>query len=368
MKQLFPAIAALLLITACKKETDIQIKEVEKTYSWTEVKQLYGTKRIILGMSQNGSTLFLQEPGFQGLLTPQPTDPLYRQYGYYRSAATYFPTNIRVRLPMSATFIAQPDRDTLVELLPPTEPVTQGYRTYIHLRKLDAQATGVTTEFSGSSRPFGAINRNNYLLFSYRTATASADPTLRFILANVQAQPAGNLKQQARVVTVPVGAGTNGVYVRWITAIDDYFLVNCGDAGLYKIREDGTFRRVYGYSVTDACYEWQGTVYLVEEYNSILKSEDDGETWQRFTGTPDVFDFTTYYVVGDSLIGVTPSPGQLFTLRWNGNRYSTRILKNDGLGQGDVRGLEQLGDTVYVGTTSGLFKRPLKAFFETKTE
>ncbi|MGI4883906.1 MAG: hypothetical protein ACRYFR_02985 [Janthinobacterium lividum] len=41
-------------------------------------------------------------------------------------------------------------------------------------------------------------------------------------------------------------------------------------------------------------------------------------------------------------------------------------MKNDGLEYTDFADLAQLGDTVYLGTTSGLFKRPLSNFFEGK--
>ena len=134
-----------------------------------------------------------------------------------------------------------------------------------------------------------------------------------------------------------------------------------------SIREDGTIKRVFGANETDICYKWQGILYAVEEYNSILLSKDDGETWQRATGTPDAFNFTSYHTVSDSLVVVTHgSDNQIFTLKWQGSNYTIRALKNDGFGQGDITGLEQLGDTVYVGTTGGLFKRPLSQFFEPK--
>jgi hypothetical protein len=39
-------------------------------------------------------------------------------------------------------------------------------------------------------------------------------------------------------------------------------------------------------------------------------------------------------------------------------------LKSNGLGKADFTDIVQLGDTVYLGTTGGLFKRPLNKFFE----
>lgn len=79
--------------------------------------------------------------------------------------------------------------------------------------------------------------------------------------------------------------------------------------------------------------------------------------------------FAKYCAVGDSLAGASQSTApQIFTLNWQGAIYSGHLLRTDGLGQGDVRGLEQLGDTVYAGTTSGFFKQPTKGFFVTKQQ
>jgi hypothetical protein len=361
---------ALVLTTACKKEVEkIVVQEVAKTYSWAPASRLYGTNSIVVQMSKNDEALLLQAPYFLNIVSPNPASASYKRFGYVSTLAAYFPGDIYQRLPISRDFIAQPAiaqpaQDTLVELLRPTEAVTTSYKAYVHLRQLDPQATGIIWPDGINHQPFGAISRDNFLLFGYHTV---ANTDIRLVLTKVSLNAGAQLQAQSRVLTLATLPGFTYMPIRWIQAIDDYFLVNCGDAGLYKIKEDGTAKRVYTPGVADACYKWQGTVYIVEEYNSLLLSKDDGETWQRATGTPDLFNFTTYHVVGDSLIGVTHQlVSQLFTLRWRGAQYSIRPLKSDGLGLAEVRGLEQLGDTVYVGTTGGLFKRPVRQFFDSK--
>lgn len=101
----------------------------------------------------------------------------------------------------------------------------------------------------------------------------------------------------------------------------------------------------------------------------MLVSPDDGATWSRYAGLPDYFNFTSYHVVQDSLIAVSHLAGAgnaLFTLRFNGMNYTARFLKNDGLDRAEVTSLAQLRDSVYIGTTSGLFVRSVNQFFETK--
>jgi hypothetical protein len=167
-------------------------------------------------------------------------------------------------------------------------------------------------------------------------------------------------------IEIPISYLVASSYVRNIAAIDDYFLVNLVDAGIYKIKQDGTFRQVHSGALADAFYKWNNTVYAPVEYNRILTSTDNGDSWQLSTGTPDHFTLTNYYTVGDSLVGV--HFGNLFTLNWNGPRFTSRFLKNDGLERARITGIETLRDTVYVATTSGLFARPIKQFFETKAK
>lgn len=350
-------------LAACKKEVEIQIKEVDKTYSWAEIKRLYGTDKVILNTGKDANSVFMQTPSLLGILSPLKNPPVKNRFGYYITAFAALPNDVSLKVPIGPVFLTFPARDTLLQLTRTTEPVTSSYNAYINLRQLDPRATSIIRT-STSWLPFGAINRNNTLLFGYRTPTFN---DLRFVLAKVNVTAGGPLQAQSRTVIISAPAGRAYSSIRWIKAVDDYFLVNC-DGGLYKIREDGSAKQVFGANSTDDCYKWQGVLYAVEEYNSILISKDDGETWQRSTGAPDAFTFTSYHVIGDSLIGAAHGAGSnyLFTLRWNGPNYRIRALKNDGLGQGSISGIEQLGDTVYVGTTSGLFKRPLNAFFETK--
>lgn len=356
------ALAALFLTTACKKEVEkIVVQEVDKVYSWQQIKRLYGLENTILGMGKDDNSIYTQTPGLLGILTPPKNPPVKNRFGYYLNAAAGLPTSVDIKVPISATFLAVPFQDSLIELIRPTEPVNNSFKGLIRLRQLDPEAIGITL-LNTRWLPFGAVNRNNFLLFGYYVA---AHTDIRLVLSKVSVSGAGNLQAQSR--TIRISSPTQPYSsIKWVVAIDNYFLINC-DAGLYKIQEDGTSRRVFGGNTTDVCYKWQGLLYAVEEYNSILLSKDEGETWQRATGTPDAFNFTSYHTVSDSLVAITHGgDNQIFTLKWKGSNYTIRALKNDGFGQSEINGMEQLGDTVYVGTTSGLFKRPLSKFFETK--
>jgi len=358
-----------VLAAACRKEVEkIVVQEVEKQTSWMASPGLYSTSAVIIGMSKTANSVLVQSPVFLNIITPKPGSPAYRQFGYIGRVAVGFPADVYLRMPFSADFFvsAYSVQDTLVTLAPTAEPVTTGYSTYVRLRKIDPQAIGITANKSPSGLPFGAINKHNYLLFGYQAAGPAGN--LNFALTKVTRQAVGNITAQTQRVRIALPLALAGSQLRWIKAIDDYFLVGCEDAGLYKIREDGSVTCVFAApTLATTCYQWQSTVYVPESDGSILVSTTNGDSWQRYQGMPPVLRFATYHAVGDSLVGVSQALGpQLFTLNWRGPAYRLRVLRNDGLGQGEVRGLEQFGDTVYAGTTGGLFRQPTKGFFVTK--
>lgn len=364
-KSTYPLLITILLLTAaCRREVEkLVVQQVDKQYSWAEIRQnIYGNQRYIVGLGHNATTLFLQEPFFMGFLTPQLNGGTH----YMEQAAAYFPTDIALRMPLGASFAVQPARDTLLNFFPstPADVVTPPQHTYYSLRQLDPRATGIVPN-NRSYHSFGAIDRNGYLLFGY--ATNLTDTFLRFGLAHVATQPSGLLAVQAQPLAVPTNTLTTSAYIRWIVAIDNYFLVNCGSAGLFKVVESGAVKQVFAASSSEVAYKFQGVVYIHEQ-GQVLRSQDDGETWVRSAGTPLYLTLSTGQAVGDSLVCVNHEFGanDLFTLRWRANGYTTRPLRNDGFSNASINDLAVLGDTVYLGTTSGLYKRPLSRFFESK--
>lgn len=338
----------------CKKETVIEIKEVEKQVSWREAGPLAGLQRIILSTGHDGQALYLQQPDYFTRFSGGGHPP-----GDFRAVGR-FPTDVTIRLPIGHDFFAYPASDSLLVLCRNNNPLN--YEAFLYLRRLDPSAIRFNTRLFSLSKCM-AINANNYLLSPYDT-NRPGSPMTFLLTAVTPGAPGTRVTTSTRLVTIPV-ASSSGTYVRNLAAIDDYFLVNLGGAGLYKIRQDGSFHQVYGPAVVDAFYKWQTTLYAPVEYNKLLTSQDAGETWQlSSTTTPDHFTLASYYPVGDSLVGVYGS--NLYSLRWQGPRYTTRFLKNDGLERATVTGIEYLRDTVYVATTAGLFARPIKTFFDSK--
>ena len=149
-----------------------------------------------------------------------------------------------------------------------------------------------------------------------------------------------------------------------IMAIDDYFIVNCGYDGVYKVKEDGTFRKIIDYGAISVIYKYQNNVYLYDFRDKVFISSDNSENWQEYSISSEFPIRGKYSIIKDSLVAIRQ--GNIFTLKWNGTNYTQRFLKNDGFETADVNGIEILKDTVYVATTSGLYVKPVSTFFDTK--
>jgi hypothetical protein len=354
-------LSLLLLLSglaACKKEIET-IKEVPVVASWTRSVYLQGSESVILAASGSPTQLSLFGPRTLVRLTAPAAGPQLTRQGYVT-----VPIGFDNRPVVSPALYAQPVRDSLVYVFYTTNPIAPA--AIIRLKKLDALVQEVGTRGLDIFH-FGAFNRNNYFLFSYFNAEPQNPIKLVLTPVGIDASAIVPPTLQPRVLTIPNPYPLSRPDVRNIVAIDDYFLVSVGGVGVYKVWQDGTYKLVYADKVfADSFYKWQGWVYATLEYNEMLASNNDGATWQLWKDVPDFFNFTTYHVVQDSLIGLTHNSGgnAFFTLRWKNGTYTARRLKDDGLERLSFTSLDQVRDTVYISTTGGLFKRPLTKFFE----
>lgn len=370
------ALSAISLLTtvACTKEVE-KIVVQDKVYSWAEVKQISGSQKIIVQMTQDASSLYLQQLGYLGRITPLPGAAGPNQPGYYWAVTQIFqplPYDLRSHIPMNAQFYLKPvgDDNMILRAFPTTYTPPDNFPADINLRRLDPTAAGFV--INRSSPPyfgFGAITRNNVSLVGY--SVAPADRALHFVLSRLTLEsgvPKGPVTVDSRLLIVPLLQA----HPYTIAAIDDYFLVNVISQGLYKISESGQVKQVMASpnAAIVSYHRYKGVLYAINNsgQNGVFLSFDDGENWQLRNGVPDYFVYSTFHPIGDSIVGISHGVANnaIYTLRWQGNNLRVRELKNDGLNRADFTDLAQLGDTVYLSTTGGLFRRPLSSFFESR--
>ncbi|AII51300.1 hypothetical protein [Hymenobacter sp. APR13] len=364
---------SLLTTVACTKEVERVVVQ-EKAYSWAEVKQLAGSQKNIVQITQDEASLYLQQLGYLGRLMPLPGATQPNRPGYYsavRQPLQPLPYDLTNRIPMNGRFYLKPvgEDNMTLRAFPTTHIPPDNLPADISLRRLDPTAVRFVNNRASPYFALGAITTNNISLVGY--SVAPSDQALHFVLSRLSLEsgvPTGPVTVSSRTLTIPLPQALPYT----IVAVDDYFLVNVISYGLYKISESGQVQQVLTLPNTaiTSFYKHKGVLYAINNsgQRGVFTSSDDAQTWQLRTGIPDYFVLSTFHAVGDSIVGITHGidNNSLYTLRWQGNTPRVRELKNDGLNQADFTDLAQLGDTVYLSTTSGLFKRPLSAFFENR--
>jgi hypothetical protein len=356
-------LSTVVLLSACKKEIE-KIVVRERQYSWTSDKNFTDSFGILLGSGKGPTGLYFQQPkGFAALEGP-PAGPLrYTQYSYLSS------NNLDTRFLIGPEFMVT-YYDTVVSIIPNTQHVTSRAGGRIRLKNIDSRALYVEPN-TAPFYPFAALSKNNYLLLAYESGRY--DFKNRLVLTHVTTTSNFNYPvygAESKVIEIPISRGLGSYKPQMIASIDDYFLVDFGGEGIYKITEDGNFRKVMpGNSDAFTFFKWQGTLWAGLGYSKLAVSTDNGDNWQITTGGPNLRS-TTVHPVGDSLVVMTHlyGGGRLYTLNLSlaKQTWQLRPLKDDGLNQTAINGLETWGDTVYLATSSGLFKRPLSKFFDSK--
>lgn len=361
------ALISLLLVgAACRKEVE-KIVVQDRQYSWTASKGFTDSFGILLGSGKGPTGLYFQQPsGFAALEGPLAGPLRYSQYVSWGSG------NLDTHFLLGPEFLVA-YYDTLVDIVPNTQPVTSHAGGHIRLKSLDPRALYIQPS-AYLATPFAALSKNNYLLFPYESGRYDAKN--RLVLAHITTTSNFNYPIygiQSQIIELPLGpTAYNNYKPQLIQAIDDYFLVDCGTEGVYKLTEAGSFRQVMpANTFAYAFFKWQGALWATLSSSKLAVSTNNGDSWQITAGGPDLRSHTIH-LAGDSLVAISHfyGGGRLYTLNLSQAKQTWRLrqLKDDGLNQTAINGLETWGDTVYLATSSGLFKRPLSRFFESKPQ
>lgn len=345
---------SLLLLISCKKIIEIREVQVDKKYSWTEIKKFSGTEKLFLSSGSSSNAIFLQQPFFFTELRNQNINTGITIYG------ASLPTDIDIRMPINKDFSAFPFSDSVLRIVNNLYPIVSPSGGYFDLKKIDPTLTNIQKSYLLLFKCM-AINKNGTLLLAYNNNRAGFPFTFMMLKIKTNSIYPYIDTIFTKTITIP---RTSISYVRHISSINDYYLVDISGEGIFKIYEDGTFNKVFNTAIVDAFFEWDGKVYALVEWNRVLISSNNGDNWQEYSGTNSIMTLSNYYVIKDSLIGANRD--NLFTLTWSGTNYTQRFLKVDGVENSRINGIEVLRDSVYIATTSGLFVKPLSTFFDSK--
>ncbi len=354
--------ALFYLVLSCTTEKIVTVEvEVEKENSWKEVTRFTREDKIIINTSRDENGIYFQQPGYMTAYRLKNGKIELNQY--IKSLLTY---DIYNKLPLNSNYMPIPYRDSLISLTIKDDFVSSDYSSTLFLKRIDTSFHKIA--YPWMREEIMVINNNGVLLIHYYDKNG-AKSNYKFFLIGV-----GINKSKypfiyttfTKIVEIEKSVkGLVGHQLIYFASIDDYFIIDLGDDGVYKMYQDGNFKKVIdGYSGFNFVYKYNNVLYAAVEPQDLYKSFDNGDSWTKYSTNSWILGRGKHNLISDSLVGFYQD--NIFTQVWNGDDYTLRFLKNDGLEYKKITGIEFLGDTVYVGTLSGLFVKPLSNFFESK--
>lgn len=113
-------------------------------------------------------------------------------------------------------------------------------------------------------------------------------------------------------------------------------------------------------------FEHQGVLYALD-WQNLFASTDQGETWQKLGELNLLYPNYTYNfaTIDDRLVIYHQHQYAISEIEFkDGAWYRLKPIKTKGMNQDDITSIEEFRDTVYVGTSSGLFRKPLETFWD----
>ena len=353
--KLLIAITFLNMILSCSEK--IVTVEVEKEYSWKEVTRLTYRDKIIINSGRSENNIYFLAPGYlininlnNGVNTTSVSHMLME-------------ANLNNVLPIkNDCYVNISSTDFYFEIYNVKKKIGRPYL----LTTFDSTITQVLYPALVDHERY-LINDNNVVMVHYRSKESS--DYLNFLLigfaeTNDIWHPLDT--SFVHLVKIPKAVPFDNRLSTFF-AIDDYYILEIQEQGLYKVEESGNFSLVYpGSHAIKNLFKFNGIIYGFEHYyGDMYKSTDDGINWSKSRSNyGDILKNSKFNTIGDSLVGAYKD--NIFTMTFEENNFILQFLNNDGLEHKHITGIEVLGDSVYVGTLSGLFVKPLSTFFEEK--
>ncbi|NLO19755.1 MAG: hypothetical protein GX121_07770 [Ignavibacteria bacterium] len=359
MKSIILLIILFFLILACTDEKIVTV-EVMKENSWQEEKGFRDIKKVTLSTGCYENTLYFQHPKHHTEIE----NGKISQFAWLD-----MPNSIDFALPFYQGLVTSPvylihNDPTLIVSNLKASYSRDGYLR-VNLLEIDSLFRKVLNPILGK---WMAINDKKQILFQYEQNIVK-NKTL--MLLDISTAYNDNAPYNApheisllksKTITI------DSFFLGWpdpyyIRSFDDYFFIQWAHSNFYKIYSDGSYKRIPNVQNTYSLFKYKGNLYAYS-YFELYISRDQGETWRLFAELNDFSKQIEFYNINDSL--VYSHRDALYTVNFESNFINSRELKNDGLEDRFITGIEVLNDTVYIATYSGVFKKSIYKFFESK--
>jgi hypothetical protein len=346
-------------ITACKKEAEVIVPEVEEEIiSWQPEPNILLADKILLNAYATENTFLVM--GHKTLFT-------FSRSEERPSAALLSPVLPLIRKPaLSKDFhLLIGDNENFLIFRHTANPWPYESRGK-YLQDIDSTFTPeahVAYMHDHRFRPYAFNNRNQCLVAVKETRPGS---TVTFLLANLEVIPNDEPNRQ----TIHIASGKR-IVMPWyahqavqVMAFEDCFLVSTNSYSAL-VYSDGRVKQIFDRGVTEY-FTYNQQLYAIFPDGSgsrLMRSADKGETWQSFSDWP--LDGWEQYAEFD---------GKLFMYMYSQiahvdlEKGAIREIDNKGLEGNEITSVNAFNGKVYVTTLSGLFYIPQDQFLRYKNK
>ncbi|HPI20042.1 MAG TPA: hypothetical protein PKY56_06690 [Candidatus Kapabacteria bacterium] len=356
MRSIILLLISFFLLLACTEEKIVTV-EVIKENSWIEVKGLRYKDKITLSSGSYENSLYFQHPNYFTEIS---------QNKIKKSFNLDMPDNFDFKLPISQGIIVCPY--SLLFPIPDTDILVTNLKAddeknlLINLKEIDSSFKNVVSPFYSK---WMAINKKRQILLQYSSNTQNDE--VKLMLLNIatknEQDPVKNIALTgSKTISIKIDRLDDTKNPIFMIAIDDYFLVQWKERNFYKIYSDGSFKKLESNENFEVI-KYNNDI-IAYSYYKLYISKDNGENWQPLAVLNNFSYDVDFYNIQDSLIYTYMD--KIYTMSFQNDLVYSRELKNDGLEDRYISGIEVLYDTVYVATYAGIFKKSINKFFESK--
>ena len=353
-------LAAILFIaflsSSCSDESETILQETAFEPAWKEHEKFDYHLKIVLNSHVTEDEIFFYGPSHFTIM-----DTEGKATHYHNSVKSYPEFD---KLPISDDYFINILQDNMLALVPVDQPLSTDARALVDMKELDSTFRDFMFGNGFRSKSAISISNEGHCLVPINTSAADR---LVFYLFKAE-KPDTGLERYARMVdttkiVIPTPSGF------WPSVFEtkafEGFFLTATESGCYKIRFDGSYKKVIDARVLDI-YR-QGNNLYANSFSNTYKSIDMGETWQVYEGvTNRLLVNIGYYNIQDSIIATLNST--LYAINFNdtGSKldYNIRELENGNLKGNKIYSLVNFGDSVYASTVSGVFVRHVDEFFD----
>lgn len=350
--QIFIFLLFLILISCQEKETVIEY--VDKEYSWKEHPEVDFDEKYLLNSTLSDGKLFLY--GGTHLISVDENNHTQSYIGVGEIWSYLPPISEKLFVQYYANAVEQNGHLTFSYLPLIAE---NGNNFHYAIKDLDSNFRKFSSIYYHSGIPFGRINDNQILIpyigeigyQSFALITFEFIPNPTYV---------NDDHYHIRIIDEKIIKIPSQITPHYtVTFVSNNEFLCYFERNYVKIFPDGSYQQIDIQFVPQIFFTFNDRLFSIES-KTMYESFDNGNTWEALYALNDL---NLKFVEIDNRL-IFFKKDRIGEIIFNDNGFESRYLKYDGLKSNLITSITEYNGYVYATTTSGLFYKSLKDFFE----